>query len=241
MATFSLTPKTHSIFGPFVITETADLLVLEKPEGMSSVKLPKGGEYSVADWILEHYPTQAQIGEKPEDAGALYRLDKDTSGLLLFARTDEAFQYYRTLWKTDHVVKHYLAVVSTPLKNQTISFPVGRSEKVKGKSVAILSDSDLKKIRGTPLRAISIIEGCEKARPLKQLATELAIWKIRVRIETGAPHQIRVHCAALNSPIVGDKLYGGTEADRLYLHCRSIELPERGTEKTLEFLSPKSI
>jgi 23S rRNA pseudouridine1911/1915/1917 synthase len=223
---------------PEVLVETPDLLVIEKPEGLSSVRLPKGGEKSVVDWLLEHHPDQASIGEKPEDAGAIYRLDRETSGLLLFARTNEALDFYRRLWKTEHVQKTYQALVTNPLLKtlpipHLISFPIGRSEKSKGKSIAIRSDADLKKIRGSLLGARTKILRTESGESAERLT---------IQIETGAPHQIRCHLSAIGSPILGDTLYGGQAAPRLYLHCAEISLPDLSDhEKTLVFRSKKSL
>ena len=223
---------------PKLLVQTEELLVYDKPPGLSSVRLPgERGSPSVVDFLLTQFPEQARVGEKSdEDAGALYRLDRETSGVLIFARTDEAHAHYRALWKTDLVSKRYVALAaeSPSLRaGARILYPIGRSAKVRGKSVAVTTPQDMRSLKGSAHRSVTILEDVSAHESQKGIA------RVGIRIETGAPHQIRCHLSAIGAPILGDALYGGAEAERLFLHCATVELPLRDeTDGTLRFEAP---
>lgn len=234
---------------PKILFETDTLIAVEKPNGLSSVQLLKGGEPSVVDFILNHWPNQITVGEKKEDAGALFRLDRETSGVLLFAKTKDAFQFYRKRWNTDSIQKEYMLLTDRfssdsslfPLKKSVeIQFPIGRSNKSKQKSIAIIEEKNRIKIRGNEMPAFTKILSSEKVN--HTIASEqqtTPCLKIKVSIKTGVPHQIRCHLSAINYPILGDTLYGGTPSNRLYLHCNVIEIPEFNNEdKKMRIESP---
>ncbi|HPM42168.1 MAG TPA: pseudouridine synthase, partial [bacterium] len=90
---------------PSIIYEDEELLVLDKPAGMPSVSLKEGEEGTLAAWILARYPAQSSVGNGVREAGLVHRLDNDTSGLVVAAKSDAAFERLRAAFKGELVEK----------------------------------------------------------------------------------------------------------------------------------------
>ncbi len=212
---------------PQILSEVGPLVFVAKPSGWPSVPVEESSKTSVAHWLCEAMPELKTVGGT--DYGALHRLDEGTSGVLAFARNEETYQRWRGLWNTDAVHKRYRAILTKPIsKGVQILFPIGRSEKTKKKSIAIRGPADLRKIRGRPMDAQTTILSCREIRG--------SVSDVAIRIETGAPHQIRCHLSAQGHPLLGDALYGGLNASRLYLHLERLEIrdPESRARFTIE-------
>ena len=184
-----LDPKTHfqvqDIAPLRIIEQKGDLLVVDKPA------------------FLESYAIQARF----QGYELLHRLDRETSGVLLLARSQSqtALEIIRA-FKARKVEKIYYALVSGIIpESSTINAPILTK---KGKSAK-------SKVHKDGLEAITHITP-ESIVGKKTL--------LRVKIETGRTHQIRVHLAHIGHPILGDTLYGGANAARLMLHASDIEL-----------------
>jgi 23S rRNA pseudouridine1911/1915/1917 synthase len=174
-----------------LIHEDAHLIVLNKPAGL--VVHPAAGHSSgtLVNGLLHHCPDLDGIGGQRRP-GVVHRLDKDTSGIMLVAKTDRAHQTLSAQFKKRHIQKTYLALVqgSPKAPEGTIDLPIGRHP--------------------TDRKKISTI-----SRHAREAVT---VWRIRERFEgcnllevdlkTGRTHQIRVHCKAMGHPIVGDPVYG---------------------------------
>lgn len=213
---------------PFILSEVGPLVFVAKPSGWPSVPLEESSKTSVAHWLCEVIPEMKTVGGA--DLGALHRLDEGTSGVLAFARDEIAYQRWRGLWNTDAVQKRYRALLTKPIaKGVQILFPIGRSEKTKKKSIAIRGPADLRKIRGRPMEAKTTILSCRDVRGVSDVA---------IRIETGAPHQIRCHLSAQGHPLLGDPLYGGKNASRLYLHLEQLHIRDPETRERFEVQCP---
>ncbi|KKT19946.1 MAG: Ribosomal large subunit pseudouridine synthase [Candidatus Peregrinibacteria bacterium GW2011_GWA2_43_8] len=146
-------------------------------------------------------------GFKKEEGGLLYRLDNETSGLLLFAKNKQAFDDF-TL--DPNLKKIYIAEISNPnslRKKDTISYPI--AHKSSKKMVAILPGKKIN-YKGSSIETETEYENLGKNH-------------IKCSIKKGTRHQIRVHLAAIGHPIVGDTLYGGEPAKELHLRCVGIE------------------
>jgi 23S rRNA pseudouridine1911/1915/1917 synthase len=172
-----------------VLHEDADLLVVNKPAGLVCHPTKAGACSSLIGRVRLH------LGEAAH-AHLVNRLDRETSGIILVAKGDEAARALRRLWENRRVEKEYLAVVHGCVREGqgTIEAPLGKDEQSR---VAI---KDCVRPDGAPARTDYRVEQSNASFTL-----------LRVRPLTGRKHQIRIHLAHLGHPIVGDKLYGGDE------------------------------
>src|SRR3989338_5361733 len=121
---------------PEIVYEDSEFIVVNKPAGLiTHQKNIEDKQPSVVDWVILNYPEQKNIGEpfiasgtKVPRAGIVHRLDKETSGLLLIAKSDKSFYYFKDLFQTKRIKKHYLALIHGKPKEPkgTISSPLGR-------------------------------------------------------------------------------------------------------------------
>lgn len=201
--------------------ETASFLVVSKPAGMlvhPTLNVKTGTLLNG----LAHYLNQTQTAAfiRP---GLVHRLDRDTSGLLAIAKTQRALSILTRHWHEQRVAKRYLALVYGVIETAeiVIDAPIGRDES------------------GPPFWRV-LDTGRHAQTRLRVLERKPAHTFIELEPITGRTHQLRIHCAHLGHPIVGDKLHGLTEdtAPRLCLHAAQLAFHDPDTGAWQEFHSP---
>lgn len=221
-----------------VLFEDDSFFAVDKPAGVPSAPLRSDDPDSVVQRVLAQRPPMPILRGNPLEPGLVHRLDTGTSGVLLFAKTAEAFSRVDRAWNTGAVRKIYRALAGpgggAGLKMGRIDLALGHDAKSKKRMRAIVDKSDLKKIRGEPTRAISEIL---TVRNLPMRGGSGAVSDVEIRIETGVHHQIRATLAHLGAPILGDPAYGGAPSERVWLHAWKLILPG-SSGKPLEIVAP---
>ena len=180
-----------------VLYEDSELIVVDKQPGLVVHPAPGHATGTLVNALLHHCRNLSGIdGERRP--GIVHRLDKDTSGVLVAAKNDAAHQKLAQQFKTRRVTKIYLTLVYGAVSQDsgTIDLAIGRHP-IDRKRMSTLSRKS------------------RKAETSWQVETRLAgATLLKVELKTGRTHQIRVHCAAIHHPVVGDKTYGGRRARR---------------------------
>jgi 23S rRNA pseudouridine1911/1915/1917 synthase len=195
------------------------LLVVDKPAGV--VVHPARGH---AEGTLAQALADLAGGGEEGRAGIVHRLDRDTSGLLVVARSAEAHRRLKAALQAREVTREYLALVEgrPPARRGTIDAPIGRDRRVRTR---MSTDTD------GPREAVTHFE-IERALP----ATTL----LRVRLETGRTHQIRAHLLAIGHPVAGDPEYGTAGLlglDRQFLHAARLAFAHPFTGEAVDVVS----
>jgi 23S rRNA pseudouridine1911/1915/1917 synthase len=191
-----------------VVLVTDDLVVMDKPAGIPSGAVPGRLDGTAAGQLLSLFPEIANVGYGPHEPGLVHRLDTQTSGLLLAARTPDAFSTLRTLMQAGGVVKRYLAITRGIAPEQ------GRIE------LGLQPDPhDERRVRVTTQK------GALRTTAFRLLESKGGHSLLEVTLARGYRHQIRAHLASAGLPLAGDVLYGGQTdglAPRHALHASYI-------------------
>jgi 23S rRNA pseudouridine1911/1915/1917 synthase len=204
-----------------VIYADEHLLVVDKPAGVVVHPAPGHAGGTLADALA----AAGAAGGEEDRPGIVHRLDRDTSGLLVVARTQETYERLQRLVRRRELTREYLALVAgTPRSRQgTIEAPVGRDRHNR-----LRHSLDT----ATPRAAVTHFE-------LEELLPKHAL--LRVRLETGRTHQIRVHLEAIELPIAGDPIYGITRdlaLERQFLHAARLAFTHPVTGAAVGVSSP---
>lgn len=197
--------KKHSPGGMTILHEDKEILVVVKPAGLLTIGSERD-KTRTAHYLLNDYVRKGD----PKSRNRVYvvhRLDQDTSGLLLFAKSEAAKIYLQENW--ENTEKHYLAIVH------------GRLTPKEGTISSYLTENAAQRVYSTPDPAKGKFSSTEY-RVLQESKKGFSL--VEIHLLTGRKHQIRVHFAEQGHPVVGDKKYGNGDSvsNRLALHARSL-------------------
>jgi 23S rRNA pseudouridine1911/1915/1917 synthase len=180
-----------------IIYEDENLLVIDKPPGITVFPEGKIKEKTLIDYLLERYSFLRETGSAPR-WGVIHRLDKETSGILLIAKNNLSLNFFQRQFKEREVIKKYLALLVGELKKEggVIKTLIGRSPKDRNKQKVYLPFEP-----GSQGKREAITE-------YKSLEKFNGYTLVEATPKTGRKHQIRAHFAYLNHPVAGDRLYG---------------------------------
>lgn len=223
-----------------ILYEDENILAINKPSGLVVHSDGRTEEPSVAGWMVERYPDSRNVGEAIvktdgtviERPGIVHRIDRETSGVLLLAKTDKGFEVLKKQFQNREIEKVYRLFVYGLVKDDlgTINLPIARST------------SDFRKwsaergARGEKREALTYF---------KVLGRGNGVTFVEAKPKTGRTHQIRVHFKALHHPVVGDSLYAYGKApllgfNRLALHAYSARFKNvKGEEVRVEAPYPE--
>lgn len=231
------------------IYEDNDIMAIDKPAGISMHGDGRSSDETFADLILKNFPYMKDVGEpmkvvvegneiEIKRPGIVHRLDKDTSGVLLLAKNQNAYEFLKNQFQNREIKKTYNALVYGHFKNDfgKINASIGRSPKDPRKRIASRGKSGKLKEAITDYEVLKRLE----------INGENFTW-LKLSPKTGRTHQIRVHMKFLNHPVVCDKLYASDKTcpegiSRLALHARSIEFKDlKGDIVKIESALPEDL
>ena len=217
-----------------VVYEDDALIVVEKKNGLLTVPVKADSKETTVFSILKEYVRKQS---HRNTVHVVHRLDRETSGLLVFAKSPELQEYMRTYWRQLVTKRSYVALVE------------GKLEKNEGKITSWLTeDSRTALVSSSPvdnggqlaITNYKVLKESALQTDEADLKTEYSL--VELNLETGRTNQIRVHMASIGHPVVGDRKYGhGNESspiDRLCLHARALEFIHPMTEKKVRFEAP---
>ena len=217
-----------------IIYEDADFVAINKPAGLTVHKTSANDQQTtLADMAVERWPQMRDVGEDPLRPGIVHRLDRDTSGVLLLAKTQQAFEYLKEQFQEHAIKKTYLALVIGAPKEPlgTIDLPVAR-----------VNNKTTTRIQGTR----DLVER-DAVTDYRTVHRYTGFTLLECMPQTGRTHQIRAHLKAIGCPIAGDPLYASRaprpkELTRPFLHARKLEfIAPSGTAMVLEADLPEDL
>jgi len=218
----------HQAIAVDVIYVDENVIVVNKPAGM--VVHPGAGntQDTLVNAILHRWPEIARVGEA-ERPGIVHRLDKDTSGVLILARNETAYNWLVRQFKSRKTMKTYLALVDgqPPTPSGRIEAAIGRDEKNRQRMAVVYGD-----------------KGKNAVTEYHTLETYADHTLLEVQPLTGRTHQIRVHLAFIGCPVTGDRIYGrrkkSLDIPRFFLHAHKLSIRLPGEEEPTEFTAPQA-
>ena len=204
-----------------MVYQDADIVVIDKPSGLSVHPGPGHPDHTLVNALLARCPDIQGIGGAIRP-GIVHRLDKDTSGLMMVAKTHQAHQALSAQIKDRQVTKGYLALTAGVLSSREgrIDAPIGRDPRHRKRMAVVLGGRQA----GTRYRVLETLAGHSL---------------LELYLETGRTHQVRVHLAYLGHPLLGDAVYGRSSPllKRHFLHAHHLGFKHPVTEELVEFRS----
>lgn len=207
-----------------ILYEDDVMMVINKPSGLVVHPAPSVKEPTLVDWLITKGVSLSTLSGE-ERHGIVHRIDKDTTGALVIAKTNEAHQKLSEQLQDKSMGRYYLAIIDYPLKmSGIVEKPIGRNP-----------NNRLK---------MDIRENGKEAKSAfyKLIENKEGLELIAVKLFTGRTHQIRVHLNSLGRHIIGDVLYGFKSKkdtiDRVFLHAYKLYLTHPTTGRKMEFVAP---
>jgi 23S rRNA pseudouridine1911/1915/1917 synthase len=201
----------------------SDLIAVNKPAGVAVHAGAGRHSGTLVNALLHHFQSLSTVGGE-ERPGIVHRLDRETSGVLIVARTDRSHRHLAAQFSGREVKKIYLALVEGDMK------------KAQGSIETPIARDPVRRVRMTS----RLGHGRSASTEYKVLERFAGRTLLEVRIGTGRTHQIRVHMSSLRHPVAGDTLYGAAAAPygRFFLHAQSIEFRSPSTGDRLKIEAP---
>lgn len=216
-----------------LVHEDEACVVADKPAGMPTHPLAPGELGTLASALVARFPEMAGFGYSAREPGLVHRLDTDTSGLVLAARTAPAFDALREQLEAGAIDKRYLALCTGVPDATLLRVPLRAALNARGTRVHVQLDDVLARADAQPITT-------EIVRVISTHARG-ALALVEVKAERARRHQVRAHLAALGHPIAGDALYGGPSAPGLarhFLHASALAFEHPTTGAALRFEAP---
>lgn len=209
---------------PFkILFEDESLIVIDKPAGLLTTHTKVVGRFAretqlTAENLLNDYVRKGQAKSRKQ-VYLVHRLDRETSGVMMFAKTEKVMNHFRDNWN-ELTEKTYLARVEGELNDEAGVFESYLRDDPKTMKVKSVADQRFGKFARTEW---------------KKLSTEEGTTLVEVKLKSGRKNQIRVHFSEAGHPIIGDVKYGGMKASRLYLHSKTLSFLHPLTHAPLSF------
>ena len=217
-----------------VVYEDDALIVVEKKNGLLTVPVKADSKETTVFSILKEYVRKQS---HRNTVHVVHRLDRETSGLLVFAKSPELQEYMRTYWRQLVTKRTYVALVEGKLEKKEGKITSWLTENPR---TALVSSSPVDNGGQLAITNYKVLKESALQTEEADLKTEYSL--VELNLETGRTNQIRVHMASMGHPVVGDRKYGsGNESspiDRLCLHARVLEFIHPMTEKKVRFEAP---
>ena len=218
---------------PAIVYEDGDVLAVNKPGGLPTHGFSGRDKETLANLLIAARPELWKIGKSRWEPGLVNRLDRETSGLVLVAKTQQAFDNLRGQFRDRQIGKSYLGLVwGDPGPHGMITFPLAHHSRSKARMQAIVGE-----IPGRELKSWSA------QTRFRKFASSGLTSLLEIEMETGVTHQIRVHMAAIGHPIVADGVYGSTNSEDLgltrhFLHAYRLRFFHPASSVKTEITAP---
>ena len=213
-----------------IVYEDATIMVLDKPAGVATHGFSARDALTLANFLMAQRPELSTVGKSRWESGLVHRLDRETSGLVLVAKSRAAFDSLRLQFSRREIKKIYWALVWGNAEAEgVIDYPLAHDSRDPRRMRALMAPNTRRKaVRRWPALT-----------RFRKLCRRRGLSLLEVEMESGVTHQIRVHLAAVGHPIVADALYGAPGAetfglDRHFLHARSLQFRHPETDRVIK-------
>ncbi|HZA57270.1 MAG TPA: RluA family pseudouridine synthase [Candidatus Udaeobacter sp.] len=214
-----------------IVYEDSHLLVVDKPAGMDTHGFSGRDSQTLANFLAARRPELLAVGKSKWEPGLVHRLDRETSGLVLIAKSQASFEQLRIQLRGRQIKKTYWGLVwGATAARGSVSYPLAHDAQDRRRMRAVVSS----RTRTRPQKSWQALTRFRKINSTQRLSL------LEIEMETGVTHQIRVHLATIGHPIVGDRLYGSQDLEtfglpRHFLHAHRLELQHPLSGRTVKF------